>query len=220
MTTAYVLDPAHIAPSRTDANSNGHFPLAGGHGHSGTPRGFNLANMSFGQNGMPGGFPMGMPPGGMPGMQFPGMFQSGQPVPGSWVNPNAMPGAPVVGPDGQPLDAGHQPGPNRRGGNRAYGNRGAGPYDRQSRDQRNMRWNSGAAGGPMGMPMGMGMGGPMGRGGPMMMGMGGMPGVGGPPPGAGGMGMMGPREAVQGRSLKSYEDLDAAGGAGTGELNY
>lgn len=31
---------------------------------------------------------------------------------------------------------------------------------------------------------------------------------------------MGPREAVQGRSLKSYEDLDAVGGAGSGELNY
>lgn len=29
-----------------------------------------------------------------------------------------------------------------------------------------------------------------------------------------------PREAVQGRSLKSYEDLDAVGGAGGGELNY
>ena len=31
---------------------------------------------------------------------------------------------------------------------------------------------------------------------------------------------MGPREAVQGRSLKSYEDLDAAGGSGTGDLDY
>lgn len=31
---------------------------------------------------------------------------------------------------------------------------------------------------------------------------------------------MGPKEAVQGRSLKSYEDLDAVGGAGGGELNY
>jgi hypothetical protein len=31
---------------------------------------------------------------------------------------------------------------------------------------------------------------------------------------------VGPREAVQGRSLKSYEDLDAVGGAGSGELNY
>lgn len=31
---------------------------------------------------------------------------------------------------------------------------------------------------------------------------------------------MGPREATQGRSIKSYEDLDAVGGAGSGELNY
>jgi hypothetical protein len=32
--------------------------------------------------------------------------------------------------------------------------------------------------------------------------------------------MMGPREAVQGRQLKSYEDLDAAGGGGDAELPY
>jgi hypothetical protein len=37
--------------------------------------------------------------------------------------------------------------------------------------------------------------------------------------GAGGQ-TVGPREAVQGRSLKSYEDLDAVGGAAGGELNY
>lgn len=30
----------------------------------------------------------------------------------------------------------------------------------------------------------------------------------------------GPREAVQGRSLKSYEDLDQVSGGGSGELNY
>ena len=30
----------------------------------------------------------------------------------------------------------------------------------------------------------------------------------------------GPREAVLGRSLKSYEDLDQVGGSGNGELNY
>lgn len=38
--------------------------------------------------------------------------------------------------------------------------------------------------------------------------------------GAGGAQAMGPKEAVQGRSLKSYEDLDAVGGSGGGELNY
>ncbi len=31
---------------------------------------------------------------------------------------------------------------------------------------------------------------------------------------------VGPREAVQGRSLKSYEDLDAVGASAGGELNY
>jgi hypothetical protein len=36
----------------------------------------------------------------------------------------------------------------------------------------------------------------------------------------GGQQPMPPREAVQGRSLKSYEDLDAVGGSGSGELNY
>lgn len=39
----------------------------------------------------------------------------------------------------------------------------------------------------------------------------------------GGAGQMGPREAVQGRSLKSYEDLDATGENGnsnTGDLDY
>lgn len=36
----------------------------------------------------------------------------------------------------------------------------------------------------------------------------------------GGAGAMGPREAVAGRQLRSYEDLDADKGEGTGELNY
>ena len=52
------------------------------------------------------------------------------------------------------------------------------------------------------------MGGGMGR---PMMGM------------EGGVATMGPKEAVQGRSLRSYEDLDAAGdkeGKATGELDY
>ncbi|KAJ9480518.1 hypothetical protein VN97_g13041, partial [Penicillium thymicola] len=33
-------------------------------------------------------------------------------------------------------------------------------------------------------------------------------------------GSMAPREAVQGRSLKSYEDLDAVDASGSGELQY
>lgn len=36
----------------------------------------------------------------------------------------------------------------------------------------------------------------------------------------GGAATMGPTEAVQGRSLRSYEDLDADNGGATGELNY
>ncbi|KAF2099473.1 hypothetical protein NA57DRAFT_38699, partial [Rhizodiscina lignyota] len=182
MITAYVLDPAHIAPSRSDASSNGHFPLSNAHGHpTGTPRGFNLANMPFNP-----GFPMNMSPTGMPNPGFQNMFPNGQPLPGSWVNPNALPGT-----EG---DGGHQAGPNRRGG-RNFGNRSAGPYDRQGgRDQRNMRW------------------------GQAVPGLGSMRFADGAAGAA--AGAMGPREAVQGRSLKSYEDLDAAGGSGTGELNY
>lgn len=38
--------------------------------------------------------------------------------------------------------------------------------------------------------------------------------------GAAGGAAIGPSEAVQGRSLKSYEDLDAVAGSGGGELNY
>ncbi|KKY19340.1 putative arsenite resistance protein [Diplodia seriata] len=104
MVNRYVLDPAHIAPSRSDANSNGHFPL---HNNvpTGTPRGFNLASMPFG---------------------FPGMA------------------------------------PNQAAFSALFGQQG--------------------------MANGYGA-------------------------------FVGPREAVQGRSLKSYEDLDAAGGS-VGELNY
>ena len=41
-----------------------------------------------------------------------------------------------------------------------------------------------------------------------------------PDAGSGGQQGMGPREAVQGRSIKSYEDLDAVGGGGGSELDY
>jgi len=85
-------------------------------------------------------------------------------------------------------------------------NRAAGPYDRQSKEQRNMRWNSS---GRLSPPRGSGAIG-SGTGLPR-----------GPPRfGEGGAMAMGPREAVQGRSLKSYEDLDAAGVGATGELDY
>ncbi|KAM5383662.1 hypothetical protein ACJZ2D_001899 [Fusarium nematophilum] len=161
---AYVMDPAHIAPSRTDANSNGHFPPANGQSNTGTPRGFNLHNFALnGMMGMPG-FPM--PPGGFPPM-FANM-QSG----GGW----------------NPMGDDRSGGPIRRGG--MGGGRGqyrSGPYDRRGGNRydggRNRmggsRWGDGAGGA------------------------------------AGG-----PREAVQGRSLKSYEDLDQVSGGGGGELNY
>lgn len=163
----YVSDPAHIAPSRSDANSNGHFPPANGHVPAGTPRGFNLNSFN------------GMPP--LPGF---GNFFGGHAVqvPPGWS-----------GGDGGA-------GPMRRGG-RYTNQRSAGPYDRAGgRDQRF------GGNGRMSPP-------PGGRN---------LPRTGGGRWGDGGAGgsATGPREAVQGRSLKSYEDLDDVGGSGAGELNY
>ncbi|EWZ92087.1 hypothetical protein FOWG_07372 [Fusarium oxysporum f. sp. lycopersici MN25] len=162
---SYVMDPSHIAPSRTDANSNGHFPPSNGQSSSGTPRGFNLQN--FTMNGMMGG---GMPGFPMAPGNFSPMFANMQS--GSW----------------NPMDERSGGGPIRRGG--MGGGRGqyrSGPYDRRGGNRfdggRNRnggsRWGDGAGGA------------------------------------AGG-----PREAVQGRSLKSYEDLDQVSGGGSGELNY
>jgi len=112
LVNTYVLDPAHIAPSRSDANSNGHFPM-GNHGNAGTPRGFTLANMTFN---MPG-TGNGMPP-------FQPFFN---PAMGTW-------------PQGIADDGGHQSGPMRRSGGR-YNSR-SGPYDRQQRDGRTGRYNN------------------------------------------------------------------------------
>ncbi|KAJ5801860.1 Arsenite resistance protein [Penicillium pulvis] len=198
LVNAYVLDPARIAPSRSDSNSNGHFPMAGG-AQSGTPRGFSLANAPYiGNPALPGGFPTA----GMPGLAGPT---------GVWNGNMLMSG-----------DAGmHQPGVMRRGPNRH--NSRSGPYDRRR----------GYNGGPTGRlsPVRMSnMYGPGGRLPPAGISV---------PPGhpaanmvptnnpfpdamgaGGGSQAMPPREAVQGRSLKSYEDLDAVGGSGSGELNY
>lgn len=98
-------------------------------------------------------------------------------------------------------------GPIRRGGAMGGGGRfqnRTGPYDRRQ----NPRWGTGSA-------MDMNVGG------------GGMAGGRGRPPanrwgdGAQGGQSIGPREAVQGRTIKSYEDLDqVGGGGGGGELNY
>ncbi|PSS03611.1 hypothetical protein BD289DRAFT_457773 [Coniella lustricola] len=177
---AYVIDPAHIAPSRTDANSNGHFPPANGQTPSGTPRGFNLHQ--FAMNSM---MPMGFP--NM--ANFSQMFAAGtMPNPGNWT-------AAAVGDE-------RNGGPMRRGaalggsGGRGYNNR-SGPYDRP----RNPRWGSDN-------PMGGGaVGGGRQRGGRWG-------------DGAGGGAAVGPREAIQGRTIKSYEDLDQVSGSGGGELNY
>lgn len=87
-------------------------------------------------------------------------------------------------------------GPIRRGGpgGNRYNNR-SGPYDRRP----NPRYDGSG-----------GMGG-RGRGGP---------GGGRWGDGAGGGAAVGPREAIQGRTIKSYEDLDQVSGGGGGELNY
>lgn len=168
LVNTYVLDPSHIAPSRSDANSNGHFPLPANHQFSnGTPRGFNLQNMmSFNQN--------------MATLGFIG-------VPGDSGAAN-----------------GHSTGPIRRGGGR-FNNR-QGPYDRNNRNNRGMG-NVGnmAAQGRMGF-IAQGGGGSGGRWGDGA----------GPP-----MNMIGPKEAVQGRAIRSYDDLDAppAGGAAGGDRN-
>lgn len=210
LVNSYVLDPSHIAPSRSDANSNGHFPVNSQHMPSGTPRGFQLNSMPFAFNNMAAGFAGG--PMQQPGAGFP------QPFMGQHSIQNPMMGmhAGILGPDGNPMMGGmaHNPGVMRRVGNRNNNNR-SGPYDR-----RGQQGGFGRNNGMPGMP-GMGMGG-----GPMRMPSGGFmaQGAGGGGKwgdGAGGGAMaMGPREAVQGRSIKSYEDLDAVGGEGAGELNY
>lgn len=101
-------------------------------------------------------------------------------------------------------ERGGGPGPVRRGGPMAGGSRfqnRSGPYDRRSN---NPRYPGGGGEGGMG-----GGGGGRGRSGPANRWG----------DGAGGA-AVGPREAVQGRTLKSYEDLDQVSGGGGGELNY
>ncbi|KKY14099.1 putative arsenite resistance protein ars2 [Phaeomoniella chlamydospora] len=206
LVNAYVLDPAHIAPSRTDATSNGHFPVANSNIQS-TPRGFNFQTMGgqFGFSGMMPGF------GGMQNGNFSGMMpmQSGFSGMGSNMDGHQM----------------HNPGAVRRGGGR-FNNR-SGPYDRRGGPRHGGNNPFNTAGGPgmggMRMPAGNGMG---------YLAQGGGGGGGKWGDGAGGGMTMGPREAVQGRSIKSYEDLDAQpsiGGAGaaaaaatanTSELDY
>jgi uncharacterized C2H2 Zn-finger protein len=170
LVNAYVLDPAHIAPSRSDANSNGHFPV-GNHVAAGTPRGFNLSQ-----------FPINMAGNGMQqGFNMAALFNPA--VTGNWDS-------------GFGHDDRHQGGPMRRGGSRF--NQRSGPYDRPPRDGRPPRANG--ASGRLTPP-------PRGR----------LPGG---PPRSYGDGGPGPVQSTQGRSIKSYEDLDAVGNGGNGELNY
>lgn len=197
----YVLDPARIAPSRSDANSNGHFPLGSGQAPSGTPRGFSLANMPY-MAGSPALHGFG-------GAGFPGFAQQAR----AWGGNAMVPGDP---------SGLHQPGVMRKGGGR-YNNR-TGPYDRRGNRHGS---RSGRLSPVRGMPSMYGLGGPISTTAAYI------------PPGHPAAGMMTansfpdamvsgnslqdgapPREAVQGRSLKSYEDLDAVDGSGEGELNY
>ncbi|KAK4116340.1 hypothetical protein N656DRAFT_701516 [Canariomyces notabilis] len=177
---AYVIDPAHIAPSRTDANSNGHFPPSNGQQPTGTPRGFNL--QTYTMNNM---------------LNFPGF-------PMAMFAPNAMGANPLSAAPGWHAPGGDErgPGPIRRGGAMGGGSRfqnRPGPYDRRSNPRHGAE--SGGVNTAMG---GRGRGGPTNRWGD----------------GAAGGAAMGPREAVQGRTIKSYEDLDQVSGGGGGELNY
>lgn len=100
LVNTYVLDPAHIAPGRSDANSNGHYPIGQNGQLTGTPRGFNLSqHMQMGQ-----GFGAGM------------IVSQGWGPPGSVTNP-------IVG-----LMGGT--GPMRTGGARGSSYRLQGPYAR------------------------------------------------------------------------------------------
>ncbi|RDW95245.1 hypothetical protein BP5796_01008 [Coleophoma crateriformis] len=177
LVNVYVSDPAHIAPSRSDANSNGHFPQANGAQPAGTPRGFNLNMIN--------GMAAGLPGFGQPGQFTP--FFAGHPIhtPAGWA-----------GVDGR--GAG---GPVRRRGGQYQNNTRAGPYDRRPGDQRWGREAGRLSPPPGGRRPSASGGGRWGD-------------------GASGAAAVGPREAVQGRSLRSYEDLDAVAGSGSGELNY
>ena len=135
----------------------------------------------------------GFPPGFPP--------QSGFPLP-QFGNHTVQP------PQGWPMNNGingagdgmHQGGPMRRGGAR-FNSRQQGPYDRrqQPRFGSDGRLTPMVNGNPMNRRGGYSGGGKWGDGGAQTV---------------------GPREAVQGRTLKKYDDLDAVEGSAAGELNY
>lgn len=102
----------------------------------------------------------------------------------------------------------HQTGPMRRGSGRANNMR-SGPYDRR---QQPRYGNDGRM-----APMASGMMNSTGGGGGRRGGIGGGAGRWGD--GAGAQ-TVGPKEAVMGRQIKKYDDLDAVEGGGGGELQY
>lgn len=179
--------------------------------------------MGFQQNGF-GNSPAGGT--GMNPFSVPFGNHTVQPPNGAWPNGQMVPmGMNGPLPDGTMASTGGQIGPMRRNTGR-FNARQAGPYDRRNLGQQNRMYNQPTMNGPLspvgirnsmgnGLMMPGGSGGGGGRGG-MMMGMG----AGARWDSGGGQQAMGPKEAVQGRSLKSYEDLDAVGGSGGGELNY
>ena len=180
---------------------------------TGTPRGFSLSAMQGGPGQPPPGMPAfpGMNPMQAGGMAFPQAFPSfgGHAVqmPAGW----GMPGQPGMMTTGMPGtddgSGGHGVGPMRRGRG-GFPQRMPGPYDRQ-------RPRFGSQSGRLSPPRGMG--GMMGmQAGMMPVGRGAMKFADAP----GMQGAIGPQEAVQGRSVKSYQDLDAVAGGGGGELNY
>lgn len=157
---------------------------------AGTPRGFNLQNMPMMAN-----FSQAF---NSAGGQFPSYANFGNhtvQAPGGYMS---MMGGMMNG-DGMQ----HQTGPMRRGGR--MNNMRSGPYDRR---QQPRFPNDGRLD-----PMLAGMINPMARRG------GGFGGAGKWGDGAGAQ-TVGPKEAVQGRTLKKYDDLDAVEGGGGGELNY
>ena len=132
------------------------------------------------------------------GSMMPGINGNGFPP---FIGPHAVTGSGWSGAGGYNGDDRSRAGPVRRGYNR--NNNRSTPYDRRTGDNRDGRYGGGQGrlGDPRGGRPGLGAG--VGRWGD-----------------GAGVAAVGPREAVQGRSLKSYEDLDAVGGGVGSELNY
>ena len=193
LVNTYVLDPSHIAPSRSDASSNGHFPTNNHNVTTGTPRGFNLQNIPI----MPG-----FPPNFNPSFQNSPFSTFGnhtvQPPQGAWPLSNGT----MVN-----TDEPHQAGPIRRGGGRFGNPRPAGPYDRRQPP----RFNGDGRVNPLMLGNGSN---------PLVSRRGGFGGGAGKWGDGAGAQTVGPKEAVQGRTLKKYDDLDAVEGGVGGELNY